>query len=317
MPMMTLDEYRASDLRLEESIVGRLGYVHDFFLGFDYEVVVDLPAEPRDLVVIMDNKSHRSKFEQLGMHDGGIVVVAAGGDGSFRSDLLPGGMVPPNVVAGFTINNEVADGRMTSVPLGVRVERAELFKQPLHADADERDRLLYANFSAGPLYPRREGKPHIRHRLRRQLEDSSWVELEVALPSRDSEERLFAHYSNMARHKFALSPEGLGVDCYRHWESLYLGTIPIVRRSLAMSSFSDLPILFTEDYTEIDRPYLEEQWDHFSSRSFKLERLTASHYRSLFGKAIARLKHPKFLCWGFRGTNDEHFLDRLGLATHG
>ena len=34
----------------------------------------------------------------------------------------------------------------------------------------------------------------------------------------------------MAHYKFALSPRGWGPDCYRTWEALLVGTIPIVRR---------------------------------------------------------------------------------------
>jgi hypothetical protein len=314
MPELTLAEYRASDLRLGEMVAGRLGYVHDLFLEFPYEVVEDLPPDPGDLVVIADNKDLGAKFERLAEHTGRAVVVAAGGDGSFRADLLPGGEVPPNLVAAFTINNEVGDRRMVSLPLGVRVERADRFREAARDCDSAWDRLLYVNFSVGALYPRREGRPHIRHRLAKQFEDASWADVDLAPKPRGSDPELRAYYSSMARHRFVLSPEGFGADCYRHWECLYLGTIPIVRASPAMSSFSGLPILFTEDYTEIDEPYLEEQWERLSERRFEIERLTASFYRARFRDCISALSRPRFLCWGFRGTDDEPFLERLERA---
>ena len=38
----------------------------------------------------------------------------------------------------------------------------------------------------------------------------------------------FDHYEETSRSKFMLCPSGLGMDSYRIWESLLLGTIPIV-----------------------------------------------------------------------------------------
>jgi hypothetical protein len=317
MPALTLAEYRASDLRLEETIAGRLGYVHDLFLDHQYEVVPNLPAGPGDLVAIADNKDHPAKLERLAAHDGRAVLVAAGSDGSLRGDALPGGRLPANVIAAFAINNELGEGRVVSLPLGVRLERLERFREAGRRIPAEPDRLLYANFSAGPLYPRREGKPHIRHRLARQLAGEDWVTMEVAASVRGGEESWREYYASMARHRFVLSPEGFGADCYRHWECLYLGAIPIVRASPAMSSFAELPILFTEDYAEIDRPYLEEQWARLSERRFELQRLCASFYRDRFREAVSKLRSPRFVCWGFRGTNDEAFLDRLPVPTAG
>ena len=314
MSALTLSEYRGSDLRSEEMIAGRLGYVHDLFLTHDFEVVDRLPPGAGDVVAILDNKERAAKLERLAVHEGRVVVVTAGGDGAFSADLLPGGELPENVVALFTINGEVDDPRVVNLPLGVRVERAGLFRQALSPAGGERDGLLYANFGAGPLYPRRDGRPHMRHRLVERFGDTPWVDLRTAEGAGRSDESRLAYYAAMARHEFALSPEGFGADCYRHWECLYLGTIPIVRRSPAMSSFGDLPILFTDDYEEIDRPYLEEQRQRFAARRFEIERLTASFYRALFRKRVATLSSPRFLCWGFQGTDDEAFLDRLARA---
>ena len=43
--------------------------------------------------------------------------------------------------------------------------------------------------------------------------------------------------SELSSYKFALSPEGNGIDCHRTWECLYLGVIPIVKKSVALSFF--------------------------------------------------------------------------------
>ncbi len=40
---------------------------------------------------------------------------------------------------------------------------------------------------------------------------------------------------------------GYGEDCFRTWESVLLGAIPVVRRSLIRSIFRDAPVLVLDD----------------------------------------------------------------------
>lgn len=80
----------------------------------------------------------------------------------------------------------------------------------------------------------------------------------------------------LAAHMFALSPPGNGLDCHRTWESLYLRTVPIVKRSYAMEYFSrlGLPLFIVDDWKELSsltpeqlveiyqskRPGFENEW---------------------------------------------------------
>ena len=53
------------------------------------------------------------------------------------------------------------------------------------------------------------------------------------------------------KSKFVVSPPGNGPDCYRTWEAIYLGAVPIVlQTSLAESLHSDLPIWAVNDWDE-------------------------------------------------------------------
>lgn len=62
-------------------------------------------------------------------------------------------------------------------------------------------------------------------------------------------------WRQMARHRFVLSPLGMGMDCHRTWEALALGSIPIVRRSPLVSSlFRDVSsIVVVDDWTDVNR----------------------------------------------------------------
>ena len=51
---------------------------------------------------------------------------------------------------------------------------------------------------------------------------------------------------------FVISPPGNGPDCYRTWEAIYLGAVPVVLRgSLAESLASDLPIWVVDSWDEV------------------------------------------------------------------
>ena len=54
------------------------------------------------------------------------------------------------------------------------------------------------------------------------------------------------------RFLFVASPKGNGIDCHRTWETLYLGSIPIVERHFMYDTFKDLPIIQIDDWKYID-----------------------------------------------------------------
>jgi hypothetical protein len=49
---------------------------------------------------------------------------------------------------------------------------------------------------------------------------------------------------------FCLSPRGAGIDCHRTWESLYVGTIPVVTRSVLTDQHADFPLVVLDDWSE-------------------------------------------------------------------
>jgi hypothetical protein len=91
------------------------------------------------------------------------------------------------------------------------------------------------------------------------------------------------YMEDLSQHKFAVSPEGNGIDCYRTWECLYLGVIPIVKESKAMSFFKELPILFVDNYDDITSEFLEKNYkEKFINKDFDLKKLNISFWENEF-----------------------------------
>lgn len=136
-------------------------------------------------------------------------------------------------------------------------------------------KLLYMNFED-------ERNPE-RMKLRKLLSKKSFVTVpEKRLPFNEFLEE-------MAEHKFALSPRGWGPDCYRTWEALFVGTIPIVRRGVYKQIvptrgpktkqsqldllYKNLPILVIDDWKEITEDFLNQEYEKITSRQYDISRL--------------------------------------------
>lgn len=104
-----------------------------------------------------------------------------------------------------------------------------------------------------------------------------WPEVTV-LPCGDTPDRHVIErrtwLEQLASHYYVVSPPGNGVDCCRHWEAMYVGTIPIVLRSKTLSFFSDLPMLQVNSYADVTiellRSSLPEMHRRFAEAGHKL-----------------------------------------------
>ena len=67
------------------------------------------------------------------------------------------------------------------------------------------------------------------------------------------------------------SPAGHGRDCYRTWEALALGAVPVMRllpnASADRSKFEDVPVVWVHDWAEVTPNFLEEKWRERRQRS--------------------------------------------------
>jgi hypothetical protein len=308
---LPFEAFQSLDLPLSEVVSGRIGFIHDLFLSFPYEIRDELPSGDRDLVVLTGKGDRREKVLELADYPGRVVLVLAPGDASFRHGYLPDERgLPPNFEAAFVTNNLLPDRRAVNIPLGVRINKLRPLQFVRQNHRGGRKRLLYGNFTVNEEHyrPDKEGRPHLRAQLVERLQDTDWTTLTISPEQRDEAASLLRYYSEIADHRFVLSPEGNGIDCYRTWEALYLGAVPIVKTSAAMSTFADLPILFTEDYSEITEEYLEHRWEEMGRRSFDLSYLLKSRYFHRFLESVAKLRSPRFVCWRFGGTPDEKFI---------
>ena len=82
-------------------------------------------------------------------------------------------------------------------------------------------------------------------------------------------------------HDFVLCPRGNGVDTHRLWETLYMERIPIVIYTDAHASFIGLPILFINDWNEINEEFLKQKLIEIKSKKWMWNKIYLDYWLNL------------------------------------
>ena len=99
------------------------------------------------------------------------------------------------------------------------------------------------------------------------------------------------YFKNLGKYKFVISPEGNGVDCYRHYETWISKGIPIIEYNpFIEKKYSTLPILWTRDYGEINDNYLNDKYNSFLNKEYDFRRLLRTQYKPEIQNLILKLE---------------------------
>jgi len=160
------------------------------------------------------------------------------------------------------------------LPIGV-FQRKDIYKErkdyaKLFADLRKqpKTKLLYANH--GDL----KNKKQDRKDLDAYMADKTWCTYTAqvqGLPFVD-------YMKEMAQFKFTLSPRGYGIDCYRTWEALLVGSIPVVKHSQLDPLYEGLPILVINEWEELTEGFLNEKYAEIASKSYDLSALFTDYW---------------------------------------
>jgi len=188
--------------------------------------------------------------------------------------------IPPNVVHWFGQNVDVDDERLTPIPIGLERIRwhPEMHKNELilSTPRDEKTGLVYLNVNTRIRVQREV--------LYRYFGALPWVTVERGRNGVD-----FEHYARqIARHKFVLCPDGNGMDTHRTWETLYLGSFPIVERHVFTEYFARyLPLLIVDDWRQVTDWWLEQVHKDFTNREWRWAMLTMGYWEKAIREKLS------------------------------
>lgn len=189
-----------------------------------------------------------------------VTLVSAFHDAHIQAHAATGLLDGTQIRHWFGVQVATTHPRLTAVPLGV--DGRDLRTLLATARSATRPLTLYVNVQA------RTGE---RADLVRHFRGQSWATV------RDYGTCLSAYYADLASSRFVLSPAGRGWDCYRTYEAILLGAIPIVRRSAVSGVVEGLPVLVVDDWAEVTPERLTAAWDRRSADP-DLRRLTMPYW---------------------------------------
>lgn len=194
-------------------------------------------------------------FEVIKNLNKGITVITHNSDTNV--DFPP----PDNVFKWFTQNVNINHPKIESIPIGLENDRwfPHLKKKEKMIDKlqqpKEYKNLVYMNHNIDNNPPKRL-KPY------RLLENQSWVTSVHGVNGVGFDEYL----ENIYNHKFVICPDGNGIDTHRLWECLYMGSIPIVKRSRNSFFYMMLPICQVGDWEEVTEDFLNTTLADFQEK---------------------------------------------------
>ena len=182
-----------------------------------------------------------------------------------------------SLVAWFGNNVAFEHPRLLPLPLGIGDP------SPAHGDAGEalraargasvpKMRLLAVSFDV---------KTNPRERLRCLAKTG--LELDPPAPTAEYLERLASSY-------FCVAPRGNGIDTHRTWEALYLGTIPIVTRSVLTEAHPELPLIVLDDWSQLRSIELSQELYERTWGGWHPDELSVDRYLARVARTIERLR---------------------------
>jgi hypothetical protein len=87
------------------------------------------------------------------------------------------------------------------------------------------------------------------------------------------------YFDAMSKHQFVLCPEGMGIDTLRIWESLYTGSIPVIKENSFVNYFKNrLPIIAVEEWGDISIEMLIDKYNEMCKTIYNWDVLKKSYW---------------------------------------
>ena len=187
----------------------------------------------------------------------------------------------PKLIGWFGQNVDYVHPKFHPIPIGAGyylkwfAGSAKILDQVIaKKDTYKKETLLYMNIRPGTF-------PSERKAVYNMFVQKSFCKTSPPVGFHD-------YLIDMAHSKFVLSPRGHGLDCFRTWEALLVGSFPVVTTSLLDPLFSDLPVVIVKDWDEVTEEFLNKKYEEMSHKTYNLDKLYAPYWQKLIRSYAAQ-----------------------------
>jgi hypothetical protein len=190
----------------------------------------------------------------------------------------------------FCVNKVTKNPNTFGIPLGIT---SDCNDSPLHriygnkkimVDVSNEDiqktNLVYLNFSINTY-------PQLRQLIYNKFSKENWVKIGGIEPTIEGRKK---YLQEIKSSKFVLCPRGNGIDTHRIWETLYMGSIPIVIYEETHHLLNDLPILFINNWDEVTYDFLNQKYEEMTTKDWLFDKLKMSYWENFIKEKISENK---------------------------
>ena len=177
----------------------------------------------------------------------------------------------------FALNVDYKNNNLTPLPLGIANDYSyekNIVSKDLNKNISEKNYFknkvsLYINFNENTNKKERSWiKPYFKK--------FDWATVEEDTLS------LKEYSEKIQNSSFVICPWGNGVESHRIWETLLLGSIPVVKNHITFSNLENLPILFVNDFKEINKEKLENFLETLEkNKILNLDKLKIDYWKNI------------------------------------
>jgi len=155
-------------------------------------------------------------------------------------------LIPDNVLLISAVNAISNGGKVVPAPYGLQRsmhpgdDRYKVISEMMQ-QSPEKEHLCYVSFNESS-HPERKGLKQLF---------SSFSKVDYDRVSYNT------FLDTLQKSKFAICPRGNAIDCHRNWESIYLRTVPIMKKNDYLETlFKDYPVLFVNEWSDVTEELL-------------------------------------------------------------
>lgn len=184
--------------------------------------------------------------------------------------------LPKNFSFWFGINKDTNSQKVISIPIGLAGDFAD---KNLHIKNFNEKKIKKFDLKS------KEPKIYINFQ-----KNTNNIERGLAINTLKESERVVISEPNLSKSEykkdlekfiFVLCPWGNGYDTHRIWETLYAGSIPIVKPHNTFEYLENLPVLFINDYKDLLNYDLDNFVEEFKVDNYDFEKLFIEYWISI------------------------------------